>query len=284
MTRSEPQWFPPVRQACSSLAWPATFSIASVLLIGALLGQSQPLGEWLYLIPNKIFTGQVWRLFTGLFVQPAQWPVVAVAILASVLFARELEERRGARWLLAFVLSVGAVTGLGWALIQSAASTLGLQSGSRMPLVSYPIVTALAAYRTTQMPWARLGSTGYRVSAWIVASCYAISTCILLATEPWPVYLSAHLLALVLSGIWAYRAQLSLDRVVRDLHAFPDDRQRERVDALATVGEPVSDVAWTRRVDMLLAKITARGIDSLSSSERKELRDAAARLRRRGIR
>jgi hypothetical protein len=263
-----------------ALPWPGTTLAVAVVFLGLALGMIPSVRDACMLTPEAVANGGWRRLLSGQAVQPPDWILAFAAAAALAVFAREIEERRGPWIVWRLLIVAGAATGLGWVGVQAFAERLGLQASWSVPMVSYPAVTSLVTYRTVLSPWARLGPTGYRAPSWAAAFGYLGVTLGRLLWHSWSVLVPAHLCGVVLGAAWAYVDQASLRRaisrvcksVASDAYgATPagDGRRPERGD----------DEEWDRKLDRLLAKIAARGEDSLSRSERGFLVEAAERIR-----
>lgn len=263
------------------LPWPGTTLAVVAVLVGLVLGLIPSVREASVLTPEAFANGEWRRVLVGQAVQPPDWVLALTAAAALAVFGGEIEERRGP-WAVWRLLFVGALaTGLGWFGVQVVAERMGFQAGWSVPMVGYPAVTSLAAYRTAQSPWARLGPTGYRAPAWAAAIAYFGATIGRLLWHSWSVLAPAHLFGVVLGAVWAYVDQRSLHRAIIRLCGDAVSDVHGARPAGGGRGAEGDDDELDRKLDRILAKIAARGEDSLSRSERRFLVEAAERLRRR---
>ncbi|WP_203568416.1 rhomboid family intramembrane serine protease [Aestuariimicrobium ganziense] len=250
----------------------STLIAVAIGTLGILVWVIMPvLPQWLFYAPQHLFAGQVWRIVT--------WPLADSISLWSILnlvllwyFGRDIEAQIGRRrmaWLL-----LGA-----WASLTVATTVIGLilpgAALAGMGMIEFAILLLWIA----EWPSRRFL---FNVPAWAFgAFLVGLQVLTMLGTRRWSDLLS-FIMGMGLVAIVARAAGL-----LGEYNWLPG-RRPQTVGATArapkvsraqqrAAQQRVSD---DQRMDDLLGKISAQGIHSLTSSERKEL--DRLRQRRRG--
>jgi hypothetical protein len=258
--------------------WPCSASITILVLLGG-LGQffCPGLGEIFYLVPVSLVPAggvQLWRLWTGHFVQPESFIFVLLSAGVISLFCIEVEARRGSAYLFKSCLIFGAAISLAWSLLQLGVDQLGFLAGTKTALAGFPLATFWIASRLLVRPLDRLQGTGYRLSVLFVASVY-LSTMLYLQwrERTWTIVLPAHMFAILLAiaqEAWTRRAE---ERLVSRFTGLADPSE--------ILGRLEDDETTRDRVDVILARVAVSGLDGLSWDDWSFLRQTSRRWQKR---
>ncbi len=241
-----------VLAAASMLAWVIAPSSASLLAF----------------TPGSVFAGEVWRLFT--------WPLADGLSLFSLLtlvvfwyFGRELEGQIGRNRMAWFLVGI-------WGGLTAAGLLVGLAFGGGMVLAGLGQIEFLVLLVwIAEYPRRPLF---FGIQAWVVgALLLALQVLGMIAARSWTTLL-VLLLGIVVGGIAARRVGLLTD------FGWIPGGQRAGAPRTAKVPRAQARAHQRRtsdrdRLDDLLDRISAEGLDSLSQRERKELLTLRGRLR-----
>ncbi len=225
----------------------------------------------LALLPNKIRSGQVWRVLTwplaNGFDQQLLWVAVSIAVLWY--FGSKLEEQVGRRrmaWYLVMVIVIPGLVGTALDLDQAGVHTIQL----------VVLLTYIAEYPNVRF--------FFGIPAWALGAVYVAAEILQLTGDRAGRHLLFFLVSLLVGAL--------AGRSVGMLEGFPwipkigvpqRHRQPKRSRRPAVVtgpwGGPSSVSADQSELDDLLDKISAKGMDSLSKSEKQRLNDLSKRLR-----
>lgn len=195
-----------------------------------------------------------------------------VGAMTIALFGRDVEERTGSGTFLGGVLCAAGILAAGVFGLQATWHWFGFDAGWGVPLIGYPTVTALVAYRVVQSPLGRLNITGYQCRTWVVAAGYVASNMALLLHQSWPIQLPGHLMAIVYGTGVAVVTQRKRRFIDPTMPTEPSVGG-----ATTQSAATLSDDELEHRLDEILAKIAVRGMDSLPANDRAVLQEAARR-------
>jgi membrane associated rhomboid family serine protease len=241
----------------------------------------------LVLIPSEVFNLQLWRVVTWpIPTQPTFWTIITLAIFWY--FGREIEGLLGRNRFAWFLVLVTVIPGV-------LATLMNLPQGGLRPIQFAVFLTFIAQY-----PFARFF---FNIPAWALGAVFlALETLQLLGLRD-----SRGLLFLIVTLATAAvvaRSYGLAPTLARFVPALPvpgaessgnrtprrrDDKPRRSrntgrtvVDGPWQTAPPVPNldaVAMQAELDGLLDKISATGIDSLTTDEKKRLNDLSKRLR-----
>lgn len=219
-------------------------------------------------IPDAVFSGEVWRLFTWPLANGmGLWPILTLVMLWY--FGRDLESRIGRNTMARFFLGI-------WVSLTLAASLIGVMLPDAvlvgLSLVQFAILLVWIA-ENPRRPFF------FGIPAWVLGSVLlAVQALQMVGGRMWG---SFFVLLFGLVGV-AFAAR----RVGLLTHAtfIPAGTPHKKRSTRSTKQQPTrTDRRHTSdedRMDALLAKISAEGIHSLSKAERAELEKLRQRRRR----
>ncbi|HVJ81931.1 MAG TPA: rhomboid family intramembrane serine protease [Planctomycetia bacterium] len=273
----------------SRFAWMAA-SLVAVHLLGQLVAARWPVwANWLALQPDAaVRHGQLWRLFTGIFIPGAAALIPALALILFLIPFAADEERRSGPWELLWLYVIGgAGAGLMWAV-------LALVWDWHQPLYLAGAVSVLVVNRLTMGLRAPI-RVPFEIPAWIPAIFYA-GACIYQSSSG-TVELSAQLCGALLGLMYSqfdwslaatilkasdlarfrrFRAALRTER--RPIPVKNDDVDEDSDERAPA--KPAGDRGdFDARVDRVLAKISDQGPKSLTEEEIRLLLEASQRYR-----
>ncbi|HEX2785997.1 MAG TPA: rhomboid family intramembrane serine protease [Ilumatobacteraceae bacterium] len=263
-------WFRVGTLDIGSAALLALMCIVSVFIY-AIEPVDKPILFRLALIAGKVTSGQVWRVFTwplanGLD-QQILWVLISIAVLWY--FGSRLEEQVGRTrmaWYLVMIIVIPGLVGTALDLPQAGIHTVQL----------VVLLTYVAEYPNVRF--------FFGIPAWVLGAVYVAAEVLQLAGDRAGRRLLFFIVSLLVGAL--------AGRAVGMLEAFPwipkigvphRHRQPKRSRRPAVVtgpwGGPSSVSADQSELDDLLDKISAKGMDSLSKSEKQRLNELSKRLR-----
>ncbi len=240
--------------------------VGAIALVASAIAPGLPQALWLS--PDAVASGQVWRILT--------WPLAEGVSLWSVLnlvvlwyFGSDLERQIGRLGMAKLLTGIWAILTTVYLLVALAVSGGGLAG---LGLVEFLVLLVwIAEY--PRRPFF------FGIPAWVIGAIFlGIQLLGFVAGRAWSGMVSL-LVSLVLVAVWARRLGL-----LSDLAWLPG-RPGVRRPRARRVPRAEAKVARTRahdeeRLDALLGKISAQGLHSLTDAERRELDEI--RQRRRG--
>jgi membrane associated rhomboid family serine protease len=268
-------------------------AINVVVFVAQLLTLGSPGGgvtEWLMLSREAVVRHwEIWRLVTNAFCHAPGGPThILFNMLGLWIFGNQIEPIYGQREFLRFYLTAAVLSSLGY---------LGLQAllGS-----SNPMYGASGAVMGVMMVCA-MYYPSMRISLFVITLELRWLVVLYVIYDTFPILLqlgggrdfsnvahAAHLSGLVY-GFLYMRYDLRYSRLLggwnwqhaRRRFANTMTRKSERVRLYEPPEEPVAPADLSRRVDDILAKITAHGEPSLTDEEREILKEASRRYKKR---
>ncbi len=266
------------------------------ILVWAFEGPEHPVSEKLYLDPDKVLDGQVWRIVTWPFVnEPTIWIVISLALLWY--FGSEIERLLGRNRFAIFLLLVTVIPGVVGTLIDLP------QAGIR------PIEMAVFLLFVVEYPFIRFF---FGIPAWAIGAVILGIEILQLLSERNEkgilflfvvlavAALTARTMGLLLNLPWVPAVPIGASRSGRKRRSKPSRSRGSRGGGDVVAGPwtsasrsgptrsaplpqpPVSsaDIAADQReLDALLDKISDAGMDGLSADEKRRLNELSKRMR-----
>lgn len=266
------------------------FLVITTVLMWVVVAIDPALPAWLVLDTERLWTGEVWRLFTWPFAASVSFGSAA-SLLFLWLFGREIEETVG-RVRMAWLLFWLAVVVVAADLFVAAALQSWLQELGVWKIGLYVLGVWVMEYPHRRMI--------FNIPSWVFGVAIVFIQVLTMITARAFVDLLAFVLGLLLAAVAARSLGLLTDypqipklggprrrrRPRSRIPRVPRSQRRYRADDLPH--ETVVEGPWIsqrnrdqERLDALLDKIHANGMDSLSQPERSELVELSERLRSR---
>ena len=241
------------------------------VLIYALEPIDKPILFKLALIPSKIKSGQVWRVFTwplanGLD-QQLLWVIISIAVLWY--FGGRLEEQVGRTriaWFLAMIIVIPGLVGTALDLPQAGVHTVQL----------VVLLTYIAEYPNVRF--------FFGIPAWVLGAVYVAAEVLQLSGDRAGRRLLFFVVSLLVGAV-AARGVGMLEGIpwipkigIPHRRRTPKQSRRPAVVAGPWAGSNTISAAQSE-LDELLDKISATGMNSLSKSEKERLNELSKRLR-----
>jgi hypothetical protein len=256
-------------------------SLVTIILYGA----NREVLVRFVLLPDKVWSGQVWRLVTWPMVTDGNilWSIISIAIFWW--FGRELEAQVGR---VRFAILLAAVT-IGSGLVAA---------GLDVPLVGLRYVElavfVLFVAENPRVPFF------FGIRGWIIALVFVGAEILQRLgnrqfEEMWVTLVSLAIVLLVgrnfgLAAEQQWIPHLGRGRAVQRSRSAVGARRKKSKRSKGASGNPVVAGPWApptptnsadqAEVDRLLDKISSQGIDALSNAEKQRLKEASERLRR----
>jgi len=231
---------------------------------------TEPLVTRLWLTWDGLLAGRWWTVLTHPFVDRLDWGWI-VGLVVTWFLVRLAEDDLGRLRTCVFLATVAVVGSVVHAA--AFAGDVGWKLGGQAAMGLSALGTACVVFAAVRRPRLPVHLIFFAVPLWLVATLWAgshLAPLVLRAWHPSDVWtqvgavfwgLAAGRLGLVPDpGAWSARRAQAQDR----------ERDRRRIEA---------EVDVRRRVDALLEKIQAEGIQSLTDAEREFLKDASKRYR-----
>jgi membrane associated rhomboid family serine protease len=264
-------WFRVGTLDIGSAALLALMCLASVLL-WAVQRPDKPISTKLALIPDKVTSGEVWRLATWPLANGLDRRILSVLISIAVLwyFGSRLEDQVGRVRMAWFLTIITVIPGLvGTALDLPAAG---------IHIVQLVVLLTFVA----EFPNIRFF---FGIPAWVLGVVYVASEILQLTGDRAGRQLLFYLISLVVGALAArgvgllaaypFIPKISMPHRKRE----PKRSRRPAVVAGPWAGTESSVSSDQSELDNLLDKISASGIDSLSKAEKERLNQLSKRLR-----
>jgi len=226
----------------------------------------------LALEPDAVRAGEVWRIVTWpLYNQPSLWTVIGLAFF--YFFGRELERLMGRNRFLVYSLLLTVLPGLvGTAL---GVGKFGLDTLQLACFLAYVVL----------YPQAR---SFFNIPLWVLGAVFlGIEVLQLVGMRAFGLLvfqLSTYAVAIATLSVFGMTGAVSWLPTLK----LPKRKPRRKLQVVATPPPPVfrpaapgrpTDGLRQAEIDVLLDKIAAQGIDSLTAEERRRLDEASRRLR-----
>jgi membrane associated rhomboid family serine protease len=283
-----PGWFGGIAPWCKTLI---VINCVMFLLQNALHGDSEFIREWLEASPENIFRhGRIWQLWTATFLHGG-----LLHILGNMWFlwlvGREMESLYGSKDFLAFYLTAGGVSTLGWAALQA------LSGANHHMLGASGAVMAVVTLYTLFYPRREILFFFVPMPMWVLLAIYLVFP--LLNGQNQGIAYEAHLAGAGFAFLFK-QFDLRWSRLISGRFRRPRlkvfmptvdyDAPRTRSTGPGrspSLGEGfapkvsttsvISEEQLDERLDEILAKIAREGRSSLSEEEQRILQEASRR-------
>lgn len=218
---------------------------------------------WGVLAPPRVWLlGEVWRLATYLFLHSPFNPFhVAFNMLALWMFGMELEQRWGTRTFVLFYILCGVGAGV--------FSTIAWDS--RILGASGAVLALLTAYAYYYPRRQILMFFVFPLPVWLAVTIIGIISLVSARVDSSVAHLT-HLGGIAVALGWLVGVPIVRDWMAR-IDADAERRQAERTRAAAVSREHY----FQQTIDPILKKISEEGMESLTETERRALKDASRR-------
>lgn len=227
-----------------------------------------PLYDALSLQPLRMFSGEVWRLFTWPLVDGfSLWTIINLALLW--LFGRDLESQIGRRQMALLFVAI-------WASLTITTTVIGLAVGGTLAGLSM-VEFCLLLLWIAEWPTRRFF---FNIPAWVLGLVFlALQILPLLAFGAWGsllgFLLSLFFIAMAARGAGLLASYSWIPGRPRQTTRRTTSKRSSRTQQRHTQRRATDE----ERIDQLLDKINAEGIHSLTRSERAELEKLRQRRR-----
>lgn len=237
--------------------------------------------DWLVLYASSVRQGEVWRIATWPMANaPDVWAIIGLVVF--FLFGREIESRIGRNRFLAFLAIVTVVSG-------AVATLVGIEGVATLRMLTTATFFVFVMIEPTARSW-------FEIPLWVFGAVFlAIEVLQYVGVRAWDLLLFLAVVlgtSLVLMGPFGLADGLAwvpaaLKRPARPAPSSGPARRRgaQRRRGPAEVvplhrNPSPSELLRQAEIDVLLDKISAHGLDSLTKEERRRLEEHSKRMRR----
>jgi membrane associated rhomboid family serine protease len=260
-----------------------TLEVTTTVLVALVAGISffvyaidKTLLNSLVLFPNKVLDGQVWRVLTWPLVnEPGIWPLLTLVLFWY--FGRELESQMGRNRFLWMILAMVIGGGIVAALISVEIPLIGFRFIEIGTFIAYVAERAHARFM-------------FNIPAWVMAAVIVGLDVLQLLGDRLFRYLIVEFVIIAIALLVSRAYGLASDTPWVPKLALPGSGAPKKKSSKRGKGKlssvpsgapsaPKLDLSAQMEMDGLLDKISAGGMESLSSAERKRLEQLSKQLR-----